>query len=95
MGTIGYVLGLLLVGLIAGAIARLLVSSPQRLGCLGTAVLGIIGSYAGGSLWAVLANDEFDLRKASTFIGAVIGSVVVLLVWRAVSSSSGRRRVGR
>ena len=48
-------------------------SSPTRLGCLGTAVLGIIGSYAGGSLYAVLAYDHFDLRKASTFIGAVIG----------------------
>jgi uncharacterized membrane protein YeaQ/YmgE (transglycosylase-associated protein family) len=79
-----YVLGLLLVGLLAGALARLFVGSPQRLGCLGTSLLGIIGSYAGGSLWAVLADDKFDLRKASTFIGAVIGSVVVLLIWRGV-----------
>lgn len=78
-----HILGLLVVGLLAGAIARLFVSSPQRLGCLGTAVLGIVGSYAGGSLYAVLFNDKFDLRKSSTFIGAIIGSVVVLLVWRA------------
>ena len=78
-----HILGLLVIGLLAGAIARLLVSSPQRLGCLGTAVLGIVGSYAGGSLYAVLFNDRFDLRKSSTFIGAIIGSVVVLLVWRA------------
>jgi uncharacterized membrane protein YeaQ/YmgE (transglycosylase-associated protein family) len=88
-----YILGLLLLGLIAGAIARLLVRSPARLGCLGTALLGIVGSYAGGTLWAVLANDKFDLRKASTFIGAVIGSVVVLLVWRLVDRSRrGLRR---
>ncbi len=85
-----YLLGLLVIGLLAGAIARLLVSSPQRLGCLGTALLGIIGSYAGGSLWAVLAYDKFDLRKASTFIGAVAGSVVVLLIWRLFAG--GRRR---
>ena len=82
-----YILGLLLVGLLAGALARLIVSSPQRLGCLGTALLGIVGSYAGGSLYAILFDDRFDLRKASTFIGAVIGSIVVLLLWRAVENA--------
>lgn len=82
-----YILGLLLVGLLAGALARLIVSSPQRLGCLGTSLLGIVGSYAGGSLYAVLFNDKFDLRKANTFIGAVIGSVLVLLVWKAVTKN--------
>jgi uncharacterized membrane protein YeaQ/YmgE (transglycosylase-associated protein family) len=41
----------------------------------------------------VLANDTFDLRKASTFIGAVLGSIVVLLVWRLVDR--GRNRIGR
>lgn len=82
-----YILGLLLVGLLAGALARLIVSSPQRLGCLGTSVLGIVGSYAGGSLYAILFNDKFDLRKASTFIGAVIGSILILLVWRAVENA--------
>lgn len=82
-----YILGLLLVGLLAGALARLIVSSPQRLGCLGTSVLGIVGSYAGGSLYAILFNDKFDLRKASTFIGAVVGSILILLVWRAVENA--------
>lgn len=83
-----YLVGLFFVGLFAGAIARLFVGSPQRLGCLGTALLGVVGSYAGGSLWALLFEDKFDLRKASTFIGAVIGSVLVLLIWRAFA---GRR----
>jgi uncharacterized membrane protein YeaQ/YmgE (transglycosylase-associated protein family) len=82
-----YILGLLLVGLLAGALARLIVSSPQRLGCLGTSLLGIVGSYAGGSLYAILFNDKFDLRKASTFIGAVIGSIVILLLWRTVENA--------
>jgi uncharacterized membrane protein YeaQ/YmgE (transglycosylase-associated protein family) len=82
-----YILGLLIVGLLAGALARLVVSSPQRLGCLGTSLLGIVGSYAGGSLYAILFNDEFDVRKASTFIGAVIGSILILLVWRAVENA--------
>ena len=87
-----YILGLLLVGLLAGAIARLFVSSPERLGCLGTAVLGIIGSYAGGSLAAVLFHDKFDLRKSSNFIGAIIGSMIVLAAWRAIEGTRGRAR---
>jgi uncharacterized membrane protein YeaQ/YmgE (transglycosylase-associated protein family) len=87
-----YILGLLIVGLLAGALARLLVSSPRPLGCLGTAALGIVGSYAGGSLWAVLFYDRFDLRKASTFIGAVIGSVLILALWRLLDRGDARRR---
>jgi uncharacterized membrane protein YeaQ/YmgE (transglycosylase-associated protein family) len=87
-----YILGLLFVGLLAGAVARLFVGSPERLGCLGTAALGIVGSYAGGSLWAILFYDHFDLRKASTFIGSVAGSMLVLLVWRAFDRSRMRRR---
>ncbi len=79
-----HVVGLFFIGLFAGFLARLLVRSPTRLGCLGTAVLGIVGSYAGGSLYAILFNDKFDLRKSSTFIGAIIGSVLVLWLWRTV-----------
>jgi uncharacterized membrane protein YeaQ/YmgE (transglycosylase-associated protein family) len=75
-------LGLLLLGLVAGGIARLFVRSPQRLGCLGTMLLGIVGSYAGGSLGAILFDDTFDLRKAGTIIGAIAGSIVLLAIWR-------------
>jgi uncharacterized membrane protein YeaQ/YmgE (transglycosylase-associated protein family) len=86
-----YILGLLVVGLLAGAIARLFVHSPQRLGCLGTALLGIIGSYAGGTLGALLFHDKFDLRKASTFLGAIVGSVIVLALWRALDRRGVRQ----
>lgn len=88
-----YILGLFLVGLLAGGLARLLVPGRQRLGCLGTALLGIVGSYAGGSLWALLAYNRFDLRRASTFIGAVVGSVILLLIWKLIDRGrTGSRR---
>jgi uncharacterized membrane protein YeaQ/YmgE (transglycosylase-associated protein family) len=87
-----YILGLLFVGLFAGMIARLFVGSPQRLGCLGTSVLGVIGSYAGGSLWAILVHNNLDLRKAQTFFGSVIGSIVVLMLWRFFDRTGSRRR---
>jgi uncharacterized membrane protein YeaQ/YmgE (transglycosylase-associated protein family) len=91
-GGMFYVLGLLVLGLFVGAIARLIVHSPGRLGCLGTALLGIIGSYAGGTLGSVLFHDKFDLRKASTIVGAIAGSVVVLLIWRLFSPDNRRSR---
>lgn len=85
------ILGLFFLGLFAGAIARLFVHSPERLGCLGTAVLGIIGSYAGGTLGTLLFHDKFDIRKASTFIGAIFGSIIVLALWRTFAGRRGRR----
>ncbi len=87
-----YILGLFVIGLLAGALARLIVRSPVKLGCLGTALLGVVGSYAGGSLWALLFYDRFDLRKASTFFGAVAGSIVILAVWRLFDGGRGRLR---
>ena len=46
MGIIGFVI----VGLIAGFIARALVPGPDPMGWLGTMILGIVGSFVGGSL---------------------------------------------
>jgi uncharacterized membrane protein YeaQ/YmgE (transglycosylase-associated protein family) len=77
-----YVVGLLAIGLIVGAIARLLVRSPMRLGCMGTALLGIVGSYVGGTLGALIYHDTFDIRRAATLIGSIVGTVAILVVWR-------------
>jgi uncharacterized membrane protein YeaQ/YmgE (transglycosylase-associated protein family) len=89
---IGAIIALFFVGLIAGAVGRLIVRSPSRLGFWGTVVLGIVGSYAGGTLGALLFHDKFDIRKASTIIGAIAGTIIVLAVWRA---ASGRRALSK
>ncbi|HUG86603.1 MAG TPA: GlsB/YeaQ/YmgE family stress response membrane protein [Euzebya sp.] len=74
-------LGWLLIGLLAGAVARFLVPGPDRLGCVGTMGLGLIGSIVGGTLANLLLVG--DLRLApSGFIGSVIGAVVVLAAAR-------------
>lgn len=88
-------IGLFLLGLVAGAVARLFVRSPHRLGCLGTALLGIVGSYAGGTLGALIFNQKFDIRRAGTIIGAIVGTIILLGVWRLVDGrrSSSRARV--
>ncbi len=88
---LGFLIGLFFLGLIAGAIGRLFVGSPRRLGCLGTAVLGVIGSYAGGTLGVLIFHQAFDIRRSGTIIGAIVGTIVVLAVWRAVGGSENRR----
>ena len=84
---------LLVVGLIVGAIARLVVPGRDPMGLLGTAVLGIVGSFVGGFLgYILLGRDAQDgALQTAQFFGAVVGAVLALLVWRAISSRGGRR----
>ncbi len=82
------IFGWIIIGLLAGAIAGAFVPGRQRYGCLGTMAIGIIGGLLGGFLWINL----LDQNQASGWLGALViatlGSVLVILVLRAVS---GRR----
>jgi uncharacterized membrane protein YeaQ/YmgE (transglycosylase-associated protein family) len=73
----------LIVGLIAGFIARALVPGPDRMGWLGTMILGIVGSFVGGTLAALLFGGTLDVSPTG-LVGSVIGAIVVLLIWRAM-----------
>ena len=79
----------LIVGLVAGFIARWLVPGPDPMGWLGTLVLGIIGSLVGGTLAALVFGGTLELSP-SGLVGSIIGAVIVLLIWRAMG---GERRV--
>jgi len=79
----------LIVGLIAGFIARALVPGPDPMGWVGTMVLGVIGSFVGGTLAALLFGGTLKL-SASGLIGSIVGSVIVLLLWRAMGGERTR-----
>ena len=83
MGIIGW----LLLGLIAGALARLLVPGRDPMGWIGTIVLGLAGSLVGGLLADLIFDDE-----AVGLIGSVIGAVVVLMLYNAVVRNRGYAR---
>jgi len=91
MGLIWFLIVLFVVGLIVGAIARLIVPGRDPMGLLGTAVLGIVGSFVGGFLGYILFRKDASegALQPANFIGSLIGAVIALLVWRAIS---GRRR---
>ncbi|HEY8824944.1 MAG TPA: GlsB/YeaQ/YmgE family stress response membrane protein [Methylomirabilota bacterium] len=78
----------LIVGLIAGFIARALVPGPDPMGWLGTMILGIVGSFVGGTLAALVFGGTLDL-SASGIIGSIIGAIIVLLIWRAMGGRRG------
>ena len=82
-----FIVVLLVVGLIAGALARLLVPGKDSIGLLGTWLLGVLGSFVGGFLGYVLFGHDIQdgAVQLSGIIGSVIGAVVLLLIWRAFS----------
>jgi len=92
-----FIIILLLVGLIAGAIARLLVPGRDPMGLLGTIGLGVVGSFVGGFLQNLIFLHTLSLTQlhpAGT-IGSIIGSIIVLLISRLFGKgkSKSRRRV--
>jgi uncharacterized membrane protein YeaQ/YmgE (transglycosylase-associated protein family) len=92
---LGLIVTLIVVGLIAGALARLLVPGKQDISVAMTVVLGIVGSFVGGFIgYALFHKDSQDcFFQPSGLIGSVIGAVIVLLIWTRVvgGSRSGRR----
>ena len=78
-------LGWIFVGLVAGLVARIFVHTGRRFGCLGTILLGIVGSFVGGLLGSLLSGDGLDV-EASGWIGSIVGAMVVLVIIRFVDS---------
>lgn len=77
----------LLIGLVAGAIARFLVPGRDPMGWLGTLVLGLVGSLIGGFLGELIGGGDGDVSPAG-LLGSIVGAVIALLVYRAVSRRS-------
>jgi uncharacterized membrane protein YeaQ/YmgE (transglycosylase-associated protein family) len=89
-----FIIILLIVGLISGAIARLLMPGRDSIGIVGTIVLGIVGSFIGGFLQNLI---EYHTASIHTFhmvgiIGSIIGAWVLLLLLRLTHLEPGRRR---
>ncbi|HEV8248936.1 MAG TPA: GlsB/YeaQ/YmgE family stress response membrane protein [Gaiellaceae bacterium] len=89
MGIIGWII----LGLLAGAIAKLILPGDQPGGFIVTTIVGIVGALIAGFIAQALGfgdpiDEFFDL---STWVAAIIGAIVLLLIWQWIAN----RRTGR
>jgi uncharacterized membrane protein YeaQ/YmgE (transglycosylase-associated protein family) len=97
---LGFIIYLLIIGIVAGFLARLLVPGRDPMSVGATIVLGILGSFLGGFLGWALFGKDFDegALQASGVIGSIVGAIVLLLLYRAVTGNrhdvGGHRGIG-
>ena len=91
MGIIAFIV----LGLIAGVIAKAIMPGDDPGGVIVTAIIGIVGALLGGFIAAALFDadplDEFF--DISTWLTAIIGAIVLLAIYRAVVGRRGAVRV--
>jgi uncharacterized membrane protein YeaQ/YmgE (transglycosylase-associated protein family) len=87
-----FIITLIIIGAIAGFIARALVPGKDPMGIGATILLGIVGSFVGGFIGYMLFHKDAGSGafQPSGIIGSIIGAVIVLLIYRHFSGS--RRR---
>jgi uncharacterized membrane protein YeaQ/YmgE (transglycosylase-associated protein family) len=84
------IIAFIILGLLAGIIAKALLPGDDPGGFIITTIIGIVGALLGGFLAAaIFGGDPLDeFFDISTWITAIIGSIILLLIYRAVT---GRR----
>ena len=84
MGDLGF-FGWIIIGLLAGALAGFFVPGRERLGCIGTMLVGIVGGFIGGFLWVNVLNQDEASGWLGALVIATIGAIIVLFVLRSMS----------
>ena len=90
---LGEIIAAIVIGIIAGYLGRALLPGPDPMGFLGTVAVGIVGALVGYFLFtSVLGIGDSDKFDLGGIIGAVIGTMLVLLAYRAVVGRRGGTR---
>ena len=91
---LGFIIFLLIVGAIAGFLARLIVPGRDPMGVGATILLGVVGSFIGGFLGYVIFRKDANegAFQAAGILGAIIGAVIALLIYRAINRRTVRAR---
>ena len=84
---LGFIVFMILIGAVAGFIARALVPGRDSMSVGATVALGIVGSFVGGFLGYVLMGKDLadGALQPSGLIGSIIGAVLALLVYNAAT----------
>lgn len=82
----------LVLGLIAGAIARLILPGHQGTGWIGALITGLLGALLGGWIASALGIGAMDkFFDLGTWIFAILGGVIVAFIWQAITGRRGAR----
>lgn len=92
MGVVWNIIVLIVIGLIAGFIARAVIPGKQSLSIIATIVLGIIGSLVGNLLGSLIFEPHKFELGTSGWIGSIIGAIVVLGIYVAVTGRKSAHR---
>jgi uncharacterized membrane protein YeaQ/YmgE (transglycosylase-associated protein family) len=88
---IGNIIAAIVIGIVAGYLGRLLLPGRDPMGFVQTVIFGIVGALVGYFLFTFLLGigdeDKFDFGG---IIGAIIGTMIVLAIWRAVAGRGDR-----
>jgi uncharacterized membrane protein YeaQ/YmgE (transglycosylase-associated protein family) len=87
------IIGWVVLGLIAGAIAKAIYPGSQGGGIIATMVLGIAGAFIGGTLYTLITKGSFAVTAVSgalipSLIFAVLGSMVAIFLWGLVTRNA-------
>jgi uncharacterized membrane protein YeaQ/YmgE (transglycosylase-associated protein family) len=90
----GGIIGWAVLGLVAGALAKLIYPGTQGGGIIATMVLGIVGAFIGGTLHTLITTKTFAIGAISgsslipSLVFAVLGSIVAIFLWGLVTRNA-------
>ena len=78
----------LIIGLVAGALARLIMPGKDPMGLIMTMILGIVGSLLGGFLSGLIWGTGQTGFQPAGLLMSLVGAIVLLIIWRLIRSRS-------
>ncbi|UTX51494.1 GlsB/YeaQ/YmgE family stress response membrane protein [Candidatus Saccharibacteria bacterium TM7i] len=82
----------IVVGGLAGWVASMIMKTDENQGLVGNIVVGILGGLVGGFLVGMLGGEGFTGFNIWSFLVALLGSIVLLFLWRLVTGGRGAAR---
>ena len=81
-----WIIGTIIIGLLAGVVAKLLMPGRDPGGFIITTLLGIAGAFV--ATWIGQAIGWYEQGQAAGFIGAVVGAIIILVIYRFARRSA-------
>jgi len=91
------IIAFLILGLLAGLIARAIFPGRQPGGIIITMIIGVVGALLGGFLasWIFNTNPVDQFFSLSTWLTAIVGALIVLLIYNLIAGGRGGDRTSR